>query len=315
MQFKKVFIVIVASIFLTGCGSNLSADVVKSLSQTFINENLLAEGTTAEISEVAFESGLWRMKVQLSSGLEVDAMLSADGKYFIPEVFDVEEIQNASVNDSSESTEMAVEVPKNDRPVVELFVMSHCPFGTQAEKAILPAVEALGDAIDFKTKFVYYVMHGETEVREELRQFVIQENYPEKYLAYLAEFLEAGDSSTALEAVGLTEADLADASSAVDAKFNIFANLEDQSSWLSGSYPLFGVHAAENEKYGIAGSPGLVINNTVVNGVSRSPAGMLAAICAGFENPVEACLAELDTANSSSGFGYEGAGGDTGSCS
>ncbi|MEM2131153.1 MAG: GILT family protein, partial [Candidatus Woesearchaeota archaeon] len=71
---------------------------------------------------------------------------------------------------------------KKDKPEVQLFVMSHCPFGTQMEKGILPVVELLGNKIDFKVRFVYYAMHGEVEVKEQLRQYCIQKEQQDKYL-------------------------------------------------------------------------------------------------------------------------------------
>ncbi len=41
--------------------------------------------------------------------------------------------------------------------------MSYCPYGTQAEKGILPVVALLGDKIDFKLRTVHYVLHGDKE--------------------------------------------------------------------------------------------------------------------------------------------------------
>ena len=317
MQFKKFLVAASAStLLLVGCGANLSADAVKTYSQDFINNNLLTDGVTAEVTDVELESGVWRLKVALSSGLEVEAMMTRDGKYFIPEVFDVEEIEGTATGegDSGETLETSFDLPKSARPEVELFVMSHCPYGTQVEKAILPAVAALDGTIDFKVRFVYYTMHGETEVREELRQYVIQQNYPEKYLDYLAKFLEAGDSEAALAEVGLTQADLAEAIALTDREFSVTESLEDEASWLSGRYPLFDIDKAANEEYGVGGSPTLVVNGQIVEGTVRSPAGMLAAICAGFENEPEVCTTELDTTTAASGFGYDGSGSSDGSC-
>lgn len=309
MQFKKILAAFALSTFLVGCGSNLSADAVKSLSGTFINENLLVDGATAEIGDVTFESGLWRVKVKLSSGMEVDAMLSADGKYFIPEVFDIENVQNAAEGDATEPP-VSVEVPKNDRPVVELFVMSHCPFGTQSEKAVIPAIGVLGDAVDFKLKFVDYVMHGEKEVNEQLREFAIAENYPDKLIPYLNEFLVASDSAVALAAVGLSDEDLATTIAAADAEFAIFENLNNTDLWLKNqagdpSYPHFDIHSAENEKYGVRGSPTLVVNGQLVEGVARTPAAMLDTFCAAFESVPVACATEVSSDAPSAGFGWD----------
>ncbi|MBU3941884.1 MAG: hypothetical protein KKF74_03150, partial [Nanoarchaeota archaeon] len=49
-------------------------------------------------------------------------------------------------------------MPKKDKPEVELFVMSHCPYGTQIEKGMLPVARLLGDKIDFNIRFCSYAM-------------------------------------------------------------------------------------------------------------------------------------------------------------
>lgn len=87
------------------------------------------------------------------------------------------------------------------KPQVELFVMSYCPFGTAAEKELLPFLKKYGDAIDFKLRFIanekeksegkaasalqFSSLHGETEVMEDLRQMVIAELYPNQFFDYL----------------------------------------------------------------------------------------------------------------------------------
>jgi hypothetical protein len=68
--------------------------------------------------------------------------------------------------------------------------MSYCPFGTQAEKGILPVVNLLKDKIDFKVKFVNYAMHGKKEIDENNLQYCIQKEEPNKYNSYLTCFLK-----------------------------------------------------------------------------------------------------------------------------
>ena len=40
------------------------------------------------------------------------------------------------------------------KPQVELFVMSFCPFGVQAEEELLPFIEKYGEAVDFNLRFI-----------------------------------------------------------------------------------------------------------------------------------------------------------------
>ncbi len=84
-------------------------------------------------------------------------------------------------------------------PTVELFVMSYCPFGVQAEQKLIPIVKEFGDTIDFKLRFIakenpekrsqditpFVSLHGYPEVAEDIRQLLIAKEYPDKYLDYL----------------------------------------------------------------------------------------------------------------------------------
>ncbi len=85
------------------------------------------------------------------------------------------------------------------KPTLELFVMSYCPFGVQAEEKIIPIVKEFGNKIDFKLQFIaqekeapspqditpFTSLHGYPEVAENIRQLLIAQEYPEKYLDYI----------------------------------------------------------------------------------------------------------------------------------
>ena len=81
----------------------------------------------------------------------------------------------------------------SDAIPVELFVMSQCPFGTQAEDTVMPVIKAFGDKVDFKLYFIasetengFNSLHGLPEVNEDIRQVCIQEKYSqEKLFDYL----------------------------------------------------------------------------------------------------------------------------------
>lgn len=201
-------------------------------------------------------------------------------------------------------------MPKLDKPVVELFVMSHCPYGTQIEKAILPVVELLGDKIDFTVKFCSYAMHGKTEVDEQLNQYCIQRDFRNKYLSYLRCFLEAGKSAECITKVGIDSEKLTSCISEVDSAYRVTASYNDKSTWLAGRYPIFDIYKADNEKYGVSGSPTLIINGVVAS-VSRNPASLLDAVCLGFKDKPAECSQNLSNAAPSPGFGWSGSGSNT----
>ncbi len=226
---------------------------------------------------------------------------------------------------SAESKEL--DLTKTEKPVVELFVMSYCPFGTQMEKGLLPVYNLLKDKVDFKLKFVYYSMHPTRgEVEENLLQRAIEvKEGTDKLWSYLAEFLKDGDSDRALEAVGLKKEDLQETIDSLDADYNVLAELNNKEHWLNGKFPLFNLDKTDNEKYGVQGSPSIIINGTKIEppfkfngqeftietGFPRNPDFLRSLICSSFNEQPEECNTELSTESPSSGFGFEGTGSNT----
>jgi len=76
-------------------------------------------------------------------------------------------------------------------------------------------------------------------------------------------------------------------------------------SWGS-SYPPFNIHKADNEKYGVQGSPTLVINGEQIS-AGRDAASLAKAICGAFNDgkAPEACkdLSKFSSETPSAGFG------------
>jgi len=204
-------------------------------------------------------------------------------------------------------------MPKKEKPEVELFVMSHCPFGTQIEKGMLPVARLLGDKIDFNVKFCSYAMHGKKEIDEQTLQYCIQKEHNDKYLDYLACFLKEGNTGDCLKEAEL-DGKLDTCIAETDAEFKITEKFNDKSTWSGGRFPLFDVDKELNEKYGVRGSPNLVINGVTAK-TGRDPASLLSAICTGFKDKPAECNEKLSSASPSAGFGFkEGSSGSAGSC-
>lgn len=268
---------------------------------SFINNNLLQGQAVARLTSVEENAGLYNVKLNINGQL-VDGYVTKDGKYFFPQFIDMDEPRTTEPAQSEPTP--APEVAKSDKPVVELFVMSHCPYGTQAEKAMIPVVQELGDKIDFSIKFVNYAMHGEKEVLEQMNQVCIEKEQQAKFLDYLNCFLKEGEGETCLTEAKIDKTKLSSCVHKLDTEFSIRKNLEDQSTWSGGRFPLFLVHDSENKEYGVQGSPTLVINGQQAS-AARSPAGFLAAVCGAFSEVPDECGAELSSAQASPGFGFE----------
>ena len=190
-------------------------------------------------------------------------------------------------------------VEKTDKPVVELFIMSHCPYGTQIEKGIIPAVKTLGDKIDFQLKYVNYAMHGEKEIKEQLNQYCIEKEYSkDDLISYLECFLIDDDGEGCL-----VDYDVEACVAETDEEFGIMKDFADKTTW-KGNFPSFNLHNADNLKYSVGGSPTLIINGAKPN-AGRDSASLLAAMCYAFSEAPEECDVELSSESPAPGFGYD----------
>lgn len=313
---KKVFVWIVVAVIVVAVialfqmkkdGSSEAKPVSKKVSQKvtekameLIEGQLVPPGTEVEITDVKKESGLYRIEITVE-GQEVTSYMTKDMTKFIPQLVDMKELEDMKEEGDAQMPAAEVQT-KSPKPEVEVFVMSHCPYGTQMEKGILPVMEVLGNKIDAKIKFVDYAMHGEEEVTEQLRQYCIQKNEPQKFAAYLTCFLEAGDAELCDVKTGVKKYLLNQCVTATDAEHKVTELLEDESSWVSGQFPQFNIHKEDNEKYGVQGSPALVINGEMIQS-GRDSASLLAAVCSGFEEQPAECETELSSDQPAPGFG------------
>ncbi len=193
-------------------------------------------------------------------------------------------------------------VVKSDKPQVELFIMSYCPYGLQMQKAFLPAWEILKDKADFSVKFVSYAMHDLKEVEENTRQYCIETEQASKYIAYANCFTVSGNYQSCLSSVGVNASKLNSCTEKTNKKFGILDKYNDKSTWLSGRYPVYPIHQDLNNQYGVQGSPTLIINGAPVE-AGRSPEAVRQVVCAAFNNAPSECSKALNSASASPGFG------------
>ncbi len=284
-------------------------EAVRVKAEKFINENLVASGTQATIKDIIEENGLYKVTVSVA-GQDITSYVSKDGKNFFPQVLNMD--SDATQNQPAEQNNNQP-VGKKDVPEVDLFVMSYCPYGLQAEKGILPVVDLLGSKIKFNLKFVNYAMHGEKEIDENVRQYCIEQQGAAKLNGYLKCFVEQGDSAACLKSEKIDSGVLSSCVAATDAQFKIKEKFKDQNSWVGDQYPPFDIFKDDNVKYGVQGSPALVINGTLVSS-GRDPQSLLTAICSGFSTPPSECDQKLSSDAPSPGFGAGTGSSDNASC-
>lgn len=271
----------------------------------FINENLLEKGMTASLVGVSEESGLYKIKLKIGEE-EYDSYVTTDGKFLFPQPPIELKTETGQPSDGASG-----EIPKEDRPDVKLFVMSHCPYGLQVQKMFLPVYDLLKNEADMGVYFVNYIMHDKKELDENLRQYCIQKEEKDKYADYLGCFVQDGNSEKCLSNAKINKTKLDSCVVETDNEYKVTEQYNDQSTWLNGSYPKFDVQAGLNEKYGVKGSPTIVINGVVADIGPRSPEKFKETICQAFSQPPASCSQTLSNEASSPGFG-SGAGSSSG---
>ncbi|HOW37253.1 MAG TPA: hypothetical protein PLK34_03325, partial [Candidatus Pacearchaeota archaeon] len=286
-----------------GSFGGVSKTKMKSLATDFFQEYYGVNSTITDEMTIRSVSGVYEAMILG----KYPFYFTKDGKFIAPETGLIPtKLEQTDTNTNTNTNTQTSQVPKTDKPAIELFVMSHCPYGTQAEKGLIPVIELLRDKVDFKLRFVYYAMHPSAgEMEEQTRQYCIQKEQSEKLIPYLKCFLKAGDSNSCLTEAKIDQTQMNTCVSNADKEFKITENKNDKSKWLNGNYPLFNIDKELNTLYGVAGSPTLVINGVDAQS-ARDPASYLKTICGAFsEGKVpEECDEKLATSSYSPGFGY-----------
>ena len=300
-------VILITSIFLFK-NKNLNTDQAKTRAENFINSYLVQQGYKATVSNVTKAYDLYKMTVTIGSNQSVDSYMSQDGKLFFPQALDIDSISNKQAaatttanTANTTNTAPTTVLPKSNKPKIELFVMSYCPYGTQMEKGILPVVKALGNKIDFQLKFCDYSMHGNQELQENLTQYCIQQNYASKFNDYLNCFLQNSQSASCQNSLNIDKTKIASCVSTTDKKYKVTENAANKVDY-SGSFPGFDIYKADNIKYNVAGSPTLIINGKESD-TNRDSASLLATICSAFNNQPAECQDKLSSAAPTPGFG------------
>jgi hypothetical protein len=297
-------VAVVLGITLFSNKGNVKPEAARVKVESFVNDYLM-QGGTATVSDVTEAYGLYKMKINIGSGQIVDSYVSKDGNLFFPQALDIAktiaEANGTAAPAGEEAAATPTNITKSKKPNVELFIMTHCPYGTQMEKGILPVISALGKKVDFEIKFNDYAMHGEEELDESLAQYCIQKEQGAKYFEYLTCFLKSSDTASCLTSAKIDTAKMNSCVAKTDKQYSVKDDFKNNKNF-KGSYPGFGVYAADNTKYNVGGSPTLVINGAEVSS-GRDSASLLKTICAAFEEAPKECETVLSSASPAPGFG------------
>jgi thioredoxin 1 len=182
---------------------------------------------------------------------------------------------------------------KSDKPLLEAFVVSRCPFGLQMQRVLAKMVSKLPQLKDYlKVRYIGSVsnntiisMHGDEEAQENLRQICFLEEQPDKYWDYVSCYMKEGKSSDCQKSSSIDEGKLS-------------ACRKDSSRGLTYAQKDFDL--ANKSK--ITGSPTLTMNGKIVSEFDfatattsgRSPEALKELLCCGFDKEPSFCTQQLN---------------------
>jgi len=245
----------------------------------YINNEVLAGKTKAEISSLTEQNGVYIFKVTVQ-GQSFDSYVSKDGSILFPEGM-------AMTAATGETAAATTEIPKVEKATTYLFTMSYCPYGNEAETAMKPVVDLLKDKAVVEPHYIvsksdagYASLHGEQELNEDVREICIYKYQPDKYWSFIEAVNDACTSKnvdTCWEAVAKT--------AGIDTAKIATCQTDEADTLLAKELAL-------STKYNVTGSPSLVINDTVYTG-GRSAQSYKTGICSGFTTAPTECSQDL----------------------
>ena len=188
---------------------------------------------------------------------------------------------------------------KTDKPVVDLYVMSFCPYGNQAEDTMKPVFTLLKDKATFNVHYIVSVngndvqsLHGAPEVVQNEREACVLKNYDTSkwfdFVTYVN--TNCGSSGSCWEA-GATALGID------KAKINTCVTTE--------GVALMQANDIASSTAGASGSPTMIINGVQSSAVYQygNAEAYKQAICGSFNTAPSECSTALGTTTSASAGG------------
>ncbi len=271
---------IIVLVFIVGSfsGGGISKGAVGNVILDFANAQT---GGGVTLSSVEDMGDLYEVVVNYE-GNEIPLYLTKDGKNL------VQGVTPLTTNAVSEEP-TATEIPKSDKPVVELFVWAYCPYGVQAQGPMAEVANLLSGSADFEA-VLYYGGHGEFEVQQNKIQECIQKLDKAKYWNYAAGFVE-----TIYSKCGATADIDCDKSEAI----KLMNSLGIDSSAVmacvaSDGEDLIAAASQKAQENDVSGSPTIIINGVKAN-VARDAESIKTAVCSAYNNAPADCDEVLDS--------------------
>jgi len=281
-------------------GQAIQQTELKNKIENYFSKNF---NITISVTKIQDIGNLYEVSLYFN-GRTLNVLASKDGKYLFPSVINL----SASIT----TTSIPSFSPKpSSFPDVKLFVMSFCPFGTQAELFMKPIYDALKNNANFSLIFIVNVngnnlssvssLHGSLEVLEDARQICIQKLYGKDTLWNYVENFDKNCYPNSVESRDLYTACTLNE----EKKLNINSTLIQNCMNSSEVIQTLKKYQNLTQQYNVYGSPTLVINNSTYNdNFGRSIQAYQKAICLAFLSPPSACSQNLNSSSSSAPAGH-----------
>ncbi|MGC8812154.1 MAG: DsbA family protein [Candidatus Aenigmatarchaeota archaeon] len=267
----------------------------------YINKNLVSQGTSASLVSVEDIGSVYKV-ITSYQGSRIPVYISKDGSMLFLSAFNTSE---SLVQTPTQTQEF--DAPDKEKPEVNLFVMSFCPYGVQAENLMKPVFDLLGTKADIKVHFIVNVggdtidsvdsLHGANEAKEDARQACIMKYYTQKtYWNYLIEF------NSNCYSLYRDDKKLDECWKKTAQKFGIDVDKIEKCAYGSEGVALLKADEQLTNQYGVTGSPTLIINGARYSG-ERSSEAFKKAICSGFITQPSECSQNITVSSSTSSSG------------
>ncbi len=167
--------------------NNVGAEAIKSKIETLLKDQ------GGEVSEVVSDGDLFKVTILIGGKQQPSFFVTKDGKKLIQDVITFEEIEKQKAEAKKQEEESNRPVPKAEKPQVDLYVMSFCPYGNKAEDTMKPVYDLLKNKVDFNFHYIVTVegsdvqsLHGPKEVVKNEREACVLRDYgKDKWFAFV----------------------------------------------------------------------------------------------------------------------------------
>ena len=260
----------------------------------YINTNILQGQGEAVLESIEERGDLYLLTLSID-GQPFESYATKDGKLIFPQGIEIETNGEVIPATGGSVVNTCEHIDKVDRPQLDMFVMSFCPYGQQAQSLIIPVAKFFGDWMDINPWYVSYppsyyagkeaefceedvcAMHGLGELHENMRQACVWKYDKNEYWTYVGCIIEKCDYSNIDECWEQCTEDMN--------KNEIKLCQKDE------GVALMKRSMNKMQEHGVSGSETLIINNERLQMSSYrwDPNKLRELICCGFNNQPDIC--------------------------